>query len=165
MSFLFVPQWGFSVVAELPWGERSEREACGPLLKALWLTFPERWVRRLLFPRVCGPDLSVSELFLPRGRKSVRARLCVLRSRLWFWELWGFHLILMSWSYRLNWEVPRILWEASCSDRPPTGKGIFSWNLFFFFFLLFKNFSYFLFFQFYWDIVDAQKCISLRCPA
>lgn len=40
MFFFFVPQWGFSVVAELPWGDRSEREACGPWHKAALANIP-----------------------------------------------------------------------------------------------------------------------------
>ena len=43
-------------------------------IKPLWLTFPERWRQRLLFPRVCGPHLSVRPE-QPLGRGSALPRL------------------------------------------------------------------------------------------
>lgn len=72
MSLSEASQWWQSC----PGGIEVNAKLVHLYIKPLWLTFPERWRRRLLFPRVCGPHLSVSELFLPWGRKSVR-HICV----------------------------------------------------------------------------------------
>ena len=153
-------------------GGKRQRPPVDLCPKPLWLTFPERWSRRLPLPGVCGPRLSVSDLFLPRGRKSVRAHLCVLQSLLWSESSGAF---IWSWCHdptgwirrfsesfgRLHVLIDHLLGKVHFLET----CFLFFLKLVFIFFSSFKKFFFFLFFQFYWDIIDTQQCINLRCPA